>query len=48
MNLASWILLIAILALCSFIVYRRFLTKSEGGCADCPACASNNKKSCCS
>lgn len=47
MNLPSWILLIAILALCSFIIYRHIKNSGKGGCADCAACASNKKDSRC-
>ncbi|WP_296141770.1 FeoB-associated Cys-rich membrane protein [uncultured Anaerococcus sp.] len=37
MNTQSWILLIIILAICSFIVYKRFIQNDEpGGCKDCP------------
>ncbi|WP_296115044.1 FeoB-associated Cys-rich membrane protein [uncultured Anaerococcus sp.] len=47
MNLASWILLLIILSVSAFIIYRRFIANSGEGCADCPACAPKNKKSCC-
>ncbi|MFO3718001.1 FeoB-associated Cys-rich membrane protein [Anaerococcus sp. ENR1011] len=37
MNLQSWILLIIILAVCSYIVYARFIKNDEpAGCKDCP------------
>ena len=37
MNLQSWILLILILLLCSYIVYARFIkSDASGGCKDCP------------
>lgn len=37
MNIQSWILLILILLICSYIVYNRFIKNdAEGGCKDCP------------
>ncbi|WP_151410123.1 FeoB-associated Cys-rich membrane protein [Anaerococcus sp. Marseille-P9784] len=43
MNLQSWILLILIVCLCAFIVYKRFIVNdNKTGCKDC-SCHNNNK-----
>ncbi|MBZ2386775.1 FeoB-associated Cys-rich membrane protein [Anaerococcus murdochii] len=48
MNLQSWILLAVILAVCTYIVYTKFVKKSDScGCGECSACSSKDKKSCC-
>ncbi|MCW6677662.1 FeoB-associated Cys-rich membrane protein [Anaerococcus sp. NML200574] len=48
MNLPSWIILILVLAACSYIIYSRFIKKTSGDCGGCSGCSSHNDhKSCC-
>ncbi|WP_311481563.1 FeoB-associated Cys-rich membrane protein [uncultured Anaerococcus sp.] len=47
MNLASWILLLVVLGICAYIVYSKFVKKSDSCGCGCSACDSKDKKSCC-
>ncbi|MCI5971860.1 MAG: FeoB-associated Cys-rich membrane protein [Anaerococcus sp.] len=45
MNTQSIVLLIAILASVSFVVYKRYIkSNAKAGCADCPTGHGNNHK----
>lgn len=47
MNIQSWILLIIILATCSYIIYTRFIKEgSNFGCKDCAQKTSCKNKTC--
>uniref|UniRef100_UPI0009F80C7B FeoB-associated Cys-rich membrane protein n=1 Tax=Anaerococcus mediterraneensis TaxID=1870984 RepID=UPI0009F80C7B len=49
MNKASWLLLAVIIAICTYIIYSKFVKKSEGSCGGCSACSGEDghKSSCC-
>lgn len=42
MNIQSWILLLAVLGFCSYVIYTRYISKSKGGCADCSLMKNGN------
>ncbi|MDY3007264.1 MULTISPECIES: hypothetical protein [Anaerococcus] len=47
MNLQSWIFLLVILAICSYIIYTRFIKEgSNFGCKDCTESKSCSSTSC--